>query len=156
MPCTSYHQRICHLFDIRIEVRLTLFLRITSKQTLIKCFNLIETYGGGLILCINEKIPCKILNDETMSIASEIVIEFHQSKRKCLMLRIFKRLIQDETHFLQQLSLAIVFCYLRYANIIIIGYFNMTIENHHLGDFMQTLSCLITKPTCKPIKSCNL
>lgn len=73
MPCTSYHQRICHLFDIRIEVRLTLFLRITSKQTLIKCFNLIETYGGGLILCINEKIPCKILNDQTMSIASEIV-----------------------------------------------------------------------------------
>ena len=88
--------------------------------------------------------------------ASEIVIEFHQSKRKCLMLRTFKRLIQDETHFLQQLSLAIVFCYLRYVNIIIIGYFNMTIENHHLSDFMQTLSCLITKPTCKPIKSCNL
>ena len=31
--------------------------------------------------------------------ASEIVIEFHQSKRKCLMLRTFKRLIQDETLF---------------------------------------------------------
>ena len=110
-------------------------------------------YGGVLILYINEKIPCKILNDQTMSVASKVVIEFHQSKRKCLMLLSLNVLFKMK-HFLQQLSWAIVFCYLRYENMIITEYFNLTIENHHLSDFMQTFafSCLITKPTCKPIK----
>ena len=43
-------------------------------------------YEGVLILYIDEKIPCKILTDHTMSITSEIIImEFHQSKRKWLM-----------------------------------------------------------------------
>lgn len=40
-------------------------------------------YEGGLILCISEPIPCKMLTDYGNSIASEIIIlEFHQLKYK--------------------------------------------------------------------------
>ena len=55
---------------------------------------------------------------------------------------------------LQSLSLVLAFYYLRYENIIIIGDFNMAVENHHLSDFMQTIafSGFITKPTCHQSK----
>ena len=50
---------------------------------------------------------------------------------------------------LQQLSLVLPFYNPRSENIII-GDFNMTVENHDLSDFMQAfdLSCLVTKPNC--------
>ena len=60
------------------------------------------------------------------------------------MLGIYKPLIQNETEFLQQLSSVVAFYYPRYENIIIIGDFNMTVENHHLS--------LMTKPTCHQSK----
>ena len=90
-----------------------------------------------------------------MSITYEIIIiEFHQSKRKCLILGIYNPPIQNETEFLQQLNLGLAFYYPRYENITTIRDFNMTVENHHLSDFMQTLafSCLTTKPPCHQSK----
>ena len=117
-----------------------------------ECFGSIETYGGGgaggeggVILYINKRIWCKILNYRTKSILSEvIIIEFLQSKRKWLMLGIYKPLIQDETDFLQQLSSLLAFYYPRYENIMVIEDFNVTVENHHPG--------LTTKPTCHQSK----
>ena len=74
------------------------------------------------------------------------------------MLRIYKPPIQNETEFLQQLSSALAFYYRGHENIIIIGDFNMTVENHHLNDLIQTfaLSCLTNKPIChqSKIKTC--
>ena len=119
-----------------------------------ECFGSIETYGGGrdggggeggVILYINKRIWCKILNYHTKSVLSEvIIIEFLQSKRKWLMLGIYKPLIQDETDFLQQLSSLLAFYYPRYENIMVIEDFNVTVENHHPG--------LTTKPTCHQSK----
>ena len=62
------------------------------------------------------------------------------------MLIISKPPFQIETGFSQQLRSVNVFYYARYENIIIMGEFIMTVENH-LDFFMQTyaLSCLMTK-----------
>ena len=55
-------------FDIFLISELK-FLKhfFNSKQTFIKCFDLIETDRSekGLILCINGKLPCKVLTDHT-------------------------------------------------------------------------------------------
>ena len=63
------------------------------------------------------------------------------------MLIISKPPFQIETGFSQQLRSVNVFYYPRYENIIIMGEFIMTVENHHRDLFIQTyaLSCLITK-----------
>ena len=46
-------------------------------------------YGGGLVLYVNEQVPCKKLTNYENPIASEIIVlDFHQSKRKWLILGI--------------------------------------------------------------------
>ena len=108
-------------------------------------------YGGGLVLYVNEQVPCKKLTNYENPIASEIILlEFHQSKRKWLILGIYKAPNQKDAEFLQHLSWLLDFYNTTHENIIIIGDFNMTTENHYFNDFMEmfTLSCLINKPTC--------
>ena len=62
-------------------------------------------YGGGLALYVNEQVPCKKLTNNENPIASEIIVlEFHQSKRKWLILGIYKTPRQKEADFLQHLS----------------------------------------------------
>ena len=108
-------------------------------------------YGGGLILYVNEQVSCKKLISYENPIASEtIVLEFNQSKRKWLILGIYKTPNQKEAAFLQHLSCLLDFYNTAYENIIIIGDFNMTIENHYFNDFMEmfALSYLISNPSC--------
>ena len=69
-----------------------------------------------LNLYINEKIPCKILTDHTMSITSEIIIiEFHQSKKWHLLV-IYKPPIKNETEFFKELSSVFAYYYTRHEN----------------------------------------
>ena len=106
-------------------------------------------YGGGLVLYVNEQVPCKKLTNYENPIASEIILlEFHQSKRKWLILGIYKTPKQKEVEFLQHLSWLLDFYSTTYENII--GDFNMTIGNHYFNDFMEmfALSCLISNPSC--------
>ena len=112
-------------------------------------------YGGGLVLYVNEQVPCKKLTNYENPIASEIILlEFHQSKRKWLILGIYKAPNQKDAEFLQHLSWLLDFYNMTHENIIIRD-FNMTAENHYFNDFMEmyTLLCLINKPTC--FKSIN-
>ena len=108
-----------------------------------------KRYGGGLVLDVNEQVPCKKLTNYENAVASEITaLEFHQSKRKWLILGIYKTPKQKEVEFLQHLSWLLDFYSTTYENII--GDFNMTIGNHYFNDFMEmfALSCLISKSTC--------
>ena len=108
-------------------------------------------YGIGLVLYVNEQVPCKKLTNYENPIASEIIVlEFHLSKREQLILSIYKTPNQKEAEFSQHLSWLLDFYNMTYENIIIIRDFKMTIENHYFNDFMEmfALSCLISKPTC--------
>ena len=134
--CMSYHQKFWHVLNSSFYRMFWLNRNIWRGGA---------GGEGGVILYINKRIWCKILNYHTKSILSEvIIIEFLQSKRKWLMLGIYKPLIQDETDFLQQLSSLLAFYYPRYENIMVIEDFNVTVENHHPG--------LTTKPTCHQSK----
>ena len=60
---------------------------------------------GGLVLYVNEQVPCKKLTNYENPIVSEIIfLEFHQSKRKWLILGIYKTPHQKELECLQHLS----------------------------------------------------
>ena len=58
-------------------------------------------FEGGLILYVNENIPCKPLTDHPVfSDLDLMVFELHQSKRKWLLLGIYKHLLKILLNFL--------------------------------------------------------
>ena len=108
-------------------------------------------FGGGLILYINENIPCKPLSNHPMFSDLELMaFELHQSKRKWLFLGIYKSPSQNDIEFLRRISLILDYYLPTYENFVVIGDFNLPVENSHLEAIIQAydLSSLIKKPTC--------
>ena len=87
-------------------------------------------FGSGLILYINENIPCKPLTDHPVFSDLELMaFELHQIKRKWLLLEIYKPPSQNDIEFLDRIS-SIVDYYLRtYKNILAVGDFNLSVHN---------------------------
>ena len=107
--------------------------------------------GGGLILYINDNIPYKPLSSHPMFSDLELMaFELHQSKRKRLFLGIYKPPSQNDIEFLRRISLILYYYLPRYENFVVIGDFNLPVENKHLEAIIQAydLSSLIKKPTC--------
>ena len=123
-------------------------------------------FGGGLILYINKKIPCRPLNDHpTFSNLELIAIEIHQNKRRWLFIGIYKPPSQSDDEFTNILSLITDYYLPKYENLFLIGDFNLSTENQHLDALIQTynLNNLINKstsfqsnkPTCIDLKICS-
>ena len=95
-------------------------------------------FGGGLILYINENIPCKPLsNHPTFSDPELMAFELHQSKRKWLFLGIYKSPSQNDIEFLRIISLILDYYLPTYENFVVIGDFNLPVENSHLEAIIQ-------------------
>ena len=108
-------------------------------------------FGEGLILYINENISCGPVNDHpAFSNLGLVTIEIHQSKRRQLFIGIYKPPSQSDNEFTNRLSLIIDYYSPKYENLILIGDFNLSIENQHLDALIQAynLNNLINKPTC--------
>ena len=108
-------------------------------------------FGGGLILYINENIPCRPINDHpTFPNLELIAIEIHQNKRRWIFIGMYKPPSQNDWEFTSRLSSIIDYYSPKYENLILIGDFNLSIENQHLDALIQAynLNNLINKPTC--------
>ena len=108
-------------------------------------------FGGGLILYINENIPCRPLNDHPTFLNLELIaIEIHQNKSRWLLIGIYKPTSQSNKEFTNRLSSVSDYYSPKYENLILIGDFNLAIENQHLDALIQAynLNNLINKPTC--------
>ena len=107
-------------------------------------------FGGGLVLYINENIPCRPLNNHpTFPNLELIAIEIHQNKRRWLSIGIYKLPSQSDNEFTNRWNLIIDYYSPKYENLILIGYFNLSTENNHLDPLIQgyNLNNLIDKPT---------
>ena len=103
-----------------------------------------------MILYINENIPCKPLTDHPVFSDLELMaFEPHQSKRKWLLLGIYKPYSQNDIDFLNRISSIIAYYLQTYENILAIVDFNLSFDDSHLEAFMQgyDLSSLIKNPT---------
>ena len=108
-------------------------------------------YGGHLLLYVNEEIPCEILNKQAASSSTEIIaMQFFQTKRKWVLLGIFKSPKQDISEFLEAMNVLLNRSTKTYENIITLGDFNMAVENLQLNLFMQLhdMFHLIHEPNC--------
>ena len=140
---------ICFLSETKID---EIF---PNQQFMISGYKLFRRDGnshGGDILCyINENIPSKTVNAEGIEKDCEIVlIEFSIKTSKWSCIGLYKPPSQNENNFLYNLTLLINKLTCQYENFILIGDFNMTIENKNLEIFMNLfgLKCLNKKPTC--------
>ena len=114
-------------------------------------------YGEGLLFYINENIPCKLINDEIIAIDIEMIMfEFFVKTTKWLCIGLYKSPSQNKNYFLDILSKVLSKQTCQYENVILIGDFNLIVNNKNLGVFMNTfnLESLINKPTC--FQSANL
>ena len=86
-------------------------------------------YGGGLLLYINEKIPCKVLNQQTASSSREIIaMYFFEAKYKWLLLGIYKPPKEDNSEFLETMNILLNDYTKTYENIITLRDFNITVK----------------------------
>ena len=93
-------------------------------------------FRGGLLLYVNDKIPSKFLNKHSVSSDIELIaVEFHQNKRKWFSLCVYKPPHQSDLVFVEPISLNEYSA--QYGHIVIVGDFNMSIENSHLQKLMQ-------------------
>ena len=108
-------------------------------------------HGGGLLFYISENIPCKPINDEIIPSDIEMIMfEFLVKTRKWLCIGLYKSPSQNENYFLDILSKVLSKQTCQYENVMLIGDFNLTVNNKNLGVFMNTFNrgSLINKPTC--------
>ena len=89
--------------------------------------------GGGLALHINEYIPCRPLNEQLKFPDLELIVfQLHQSKRNCFFLGIYKPSCQHDIEFLNRINSILDYYLKTHENIILIGDFNLCVENTHL------------------------
>ena len=100
---------------------------------------------------VNENIRCRKLspaqNDSNFAI---IFLEITLRNRKWLLIGLYKPPGQKEKGSLENLNSILNKYISKYENIILIGYFNSSVENKHLADFttLFNLESLIKPPTC--------
>ena len=78
------------------------------------------------------------------------MFEFLVKTRKWLCIGLYKSPSQNKNYFLDILLQVVTKQTYHNENVMLIGYFNLTVNNKNLGVFMNTFSrgSLINKPTC--------
>ena len=106
--------------------------------------------GGGLLFYVNQDLNCKIVNTYNFPTDIEILpLELALTKRKWLILGLYKMPSLRSENFISKVK-TLTFYSEKYDNILLMGDFNMTPENHHLKDFTNSndFENLIKEPTC--------
>ena len=107
-----------------------------NSYTCFRCHR--NKYGGGLMFYISEGLPCKTLTNQTVSPNVEMItIEFHQMKRKWLLLIVYEPPIQSDSEFTEEIIRTLNHYIPSYENIFSLGDINITTENLHLNNLMQ-------------------
>ena len=108
-------------------------------------------FGGWLMFYVNEQIPSKVLSLESIPMDIELTfLEFTIKSQTWLCVGVYRPPCQNEKYCIDHLSKALCQLSGQYDKIVLIGDFNLTIDNKNLENFMTTfhLECLIKKPTC--------
>ena len=99
---------IMKLFDVFLVSKSTLDHILPSNQFRISGYKIFRLdrnrFGDGLILYINENIPCKPLQEHIHLNFEVIATEFYQNNQKWLLLGLYKPPNQKTSDFIQNLT----------------------------------------------------
>ena len=107
-----------------------------------------DRFEGGLMFCVNEQIPSKVLSLESILMDIELfLLEFTFKNQRLLCIGIYRPPSQNEKYFIDHLSKTLGQLTCQYDKTMLIGDFNLTIDNKSLENFMNTfnIECLIKK-----------
>ena len=106
---------------------------------------------SGLLFYVNQDLNCKIVDTYNFPTYIEILpLELALTKRKWFILGLYEtRSLRSEILILE-VSKTLSFYSEKYNNMLLMGDFNMTPENHHLKDFTDSndFENLIKEPIC--------
>ena len=146
---------IIKLFDVFLVSESKLDHTFPSNQFRINSYKIFKLdgnrFGGGLILYINENIPCKPLQEHVHLPNFEVIaIEFYQNIQKWLLLGLYKLQNQKTSDFIQNLNSILDLFLKNYDNVTLIGDFNLSSDDVPLESFLQAcnLTSLIKETTC--------
>ena len=108
-------------------------------------------FGGGLILFINENIPCKPLQEHVHLPNFEVIAtEFYENNQKWFLLGLYKPPNQKTSNLIQNLSLILDLFLKNYGNLTLTGDFNVSSDDVPLESFLQAcnLTILIKEASC--------
>ena len=109
------------------------------------------TYGGGILIYVNENIPCKILKLHSFAEDIEsIIFEINLHKRKWLLCGGYNPHKNSIEYFLDHISTALDTYVSSYDNILLLGDFNCEASENPMANFCgkYALKNLIKEPTC--------
>ena len=133
---------IIKLFDVFLVSESKLDHTFPSNQFRINGYKIFRLdrnrFGGGLILYINENIPCKPLQEHIHLPKFEVIaIEFYQNNQKWLLLGLYKPPNQKTSDFIQNLSSILDLFLKNYDNVTLIGDFNLSSDDIPFESFLQ-------------------
>ena len=100
-------------------------------------------FVGGLVLYLNESIPCKPLQEHVNLPNYEVLpIEFYQNNQKWLLLGLYKPSNQKTNDFIQNLSLILDLYLKTCGNVTLIGDFNRSSDDNPFESFLQAYNLL--------------
>ena len=107
-------------------------------------------YGGGVMICIQDTIPSKILEKHSCPNNIEcLFIEPNFRKCKWLLCRTYHPPSQNDEYYFNYLDKALD-TYSNYQKVLLIGDFNIEIAEHYIESFLYEyeLSNLVREKTC--------
>ena len=109
-----------------------------------------DRFGGGLMFYVNEQIPSKVLSLESIPMDTELILlEFTVKIQRWLCVGIYRPPPQNEKYFIDHLSKTLGQFSCQYDKNMLIGDFNLTINNKSLEKFLQKIrqsSIVFKKP----------
>ena len=131
-----------------LEINLIALLRFRRDR---------NKYNGGLMFYISEGIPCKVLTNLTVSPNAELIsIEYHQMKRKWLLLGVYKPPVESDSEGIIRIF---NHCVPSYENILLLGdHLNMTTENNmtYTSHIIRPVTSHIIRPVTSQIDNPTL
>ena len=108
-------------------------------------------HGGGIIIYVNEDIPCKEIPFQNRPNDIEgIFVELNFYKKKWLLFGGYSPKKEYISHFLSHVGIALDRVLSKYDNLLFLGDFNSTVSEESMTNFceMYDLKNLIKVPTC--------
>ena len=95
--------------------------------------------GEGLLLYVNEDIPCKILNEYTPeNFVENLFVEMNSRSRKWLLSCSYNPVTNLKADHLHCIGKRLDFYSSKYGNVIVLGGLNTQIFNSFLGQFLKS------------------
>ena len=94
-------------------------------------------YRGRIIFYVSDNLRCKSLTTEIDNLTETIFLEVNVRSSKWIFVGCYKPPSSNEEFFISNLSKIINAFLTKYDNILVMGDFNLTVENKHLEELLN-------------------